>query len=153
MLLCFRDETVEGGRTARWRAFGLVFGDPEYAVEFFVTAGEDETRTGQFVTRDFLNIPTFSGERGRFVYAVPKGHAERDEDRALKAKAEPTLTKYKAWRQVYVERVKLGGAELLRNWVSPPVPPSRPTDPCAPLPVACTEYRLWPTRPLRSGCR
>lgn len=144
-------------QSARWRAFGLVFGYPEYAVEFFVAAGEEQARTGKLVKRDFLNVPTFGGERGRFVYAVPKGHAERDEDRGLKAKAEPILTRYKAWRQVYVEELKLGGAELLRYWVSPPVLPSRLTDLCTPLPVAlpaaCGERRLLLVRPLRGRCR
>jgi hypothetical protein len=120
-------------RSARWRAFGLVFGYPEYAVEFFVTAGEEQDRTGQFVKRDFLNVPTFGGERGRFVYAVPKGHAERDEDRELMAKAEPILTKYRAWRAVYVDELKLGGVALLSTWTNPPpliVPAA-----CSPSPV------------------
>lgn len=113
-------------RAARWRAFGLVFGYPEYAVEFFVTAGEEQDRTGRLVPRDFLNIPTFSGERGRFVYAVPKGHTERDEDRELKEKAEPILTRYKAWRAVYVDEHRLGGVALLSAWVaSTPAPAPR----------------------------
>lgn len=103
---------------ARWRAFGLVFGYPEYAVEFFVSAGEEEKRTGQFVTRDFLNIPTFTGERGRFVYAVPKGHTERTEDVELRAKAEPVLTRYRAWRSVYVDEQKFGAVALLSAWVA-----------------------------------
>ncbi len=120
-------------RSARWRAFGLVFGYPEYAVEFFVSAGEEEKGSGVFVKRDFLNIPTFGSERGRFVYAVPKGHAERTEDIVLKAKAEPILTRYIAWRQVYLHEYKLGSVALLSMWAAPP--PMTVPMACVPPPV------------------
>jgi hypothetical protein len=142
-------------RSARWRAFGLVFGYPEYAVEFFVAAGEEQDRTGRFVQRDFLNIPTFGGERGRFVYAVPKGHVERTEDLELKAKAEPTLTKYKAWRQVYIGDLKLGGMALLSAWQASAPPNTRETRPLA-CPRATVEWVPSPCPPPSSpqfGCR
>ena len=112
--------------SARWRAFGLVFGYPEYAVEFFVAAGEHEAETKRFVTRDFVNLPTFTSDQGRFVYAVPKGHVERDEDRELKSKTAEIIGRYQAWRSVYVDQHKLGAVELLRNWIHPPAVPVLP---------------------------
>lgn len=110
-----------GPRAARWRAFGLVFGYPEYAVEFFVEAGERQSETRKFVEREFVQIPTFASDHGRFVYAVPKEHAERTEDRALKTAAGPVLDRYRAWRAVYVGEGKAGAAALLRDWLAPPV--------------------------------
>lgn len=108
-------------KAARWRAFGLAFGYPEYAVEFFVAAGEEKARGGPFVERQFVQIPTFASDHGRFVYAVPKGHAERNEDRAVKAKADPILARYRAWRAVYVGDGKAGSVALVRDWLAPPV--------------------------------
>jgi hypothetical protein len=140
-----------GPRAARWRAFGLVFGYPEYAVEFFVSAGEEQARTGKFVARDFVNIPTFGGDRVRFVYAVPKGHTERGEDHWLKAKAGPILTRYRAWREVYLQNQRFGAVELLRNWIASPVfPPVLRVHSCS----QAGHVRL-DTRPARSGlvCR
>jgi len=133
-----------GPRSARWRAFGLVFGYPEYAVEFFVAVGEEQARNGKYVARDFVNIPTFGGDRGRFVYAVPKGHTERGEDHWLKAMAGPILTRYRAWREVYLRDQKLGAVELLRNWIAPPIvvgcmPANQPETsvPCGRFPIGC----------------
>ncbi len=110
-----------GPNSTRWRAFGLVFGYPEYAVEFFVAAGEKEAATKQFVTRDFVNLQTFTSDQGRFVYAVPKGHIERDVDRELKSKTTDILTRYRAWRTVYLDQQNLGAIALLQNWVAVPV--------------------------------
>jgi hypothetical protein len=124
-----------GPRAARWRAFGLVFGYPEYAVEFFVAAGAARDRDGKAVEREFVHVPTFASARGRFVYAVPKGHTERPEDVALKAAAAPILDRYRVWRAVYVGHGTAGAVELLRSWVTPavvvacPRPADRPTRP------------------------
>jgi hypothetical protein len=107
-------------RADRWRAFGLVFGYPDYAVEFFVDAGETQAKTKRFVEREFLQLPTWMANDGRFVYAVPKGHLERPEDRILKATTAEIFTRYQAWRTVYLERHQLGGSELLKNWITPP---------------------------------
>lgn len=108
-------------RVARWRGFGLVFGYPEYAVEFFVAAGEKQAGTGKSVERDFVNLPTFASDQGRFVYAVPKGHIERVEDRVLKAKTAAIFHTYAAWRNAFVGDGKPGAVALLRCWVAPPV--------------------------------
>lgn len=101
----------------RWRAFGLLFGYPENAVDFFVRAGVEEKRTGVFVPRDFRHVPTFGGERGRFVYAVPKGVPESDADRALKARAGPILDEYRRRRPLDVGDGKPGPAALVRGWL------------------------------------
>lgn len=119
-----------GPRAARWRAFGLMFGYPEYAVEFFVAAGETQAGGGTFVERDFVQVPTFGSDRGRFVYAVPKGHTERPEDVALKSAAAPVLDRYRLWRAVYVGEGKAGAVALLRDWLAPPVVVSCPPTVC-----------------------
>lgn len=130
-------------KAARWRAFGLAFGYPEYAVEFFVAAGEEQARTGQFVARDFVHLPTFGADRGRFVYAVPKGHAERAEDVALKIAAGAALDRYRRWRDVYVGDGRAGAVALLRDWTAPPV---------AVTTCAGPQLRCEP-RPFRRLCR
>lgn len=130
-------------RATRWRAFGLVFGYPEYAVEFFVAAGEEQD-AGKPVGRDFVSHPTFASDRGRFVYAVPKGHVERAEDRRLKAATADILARYRAWRAVYLAGERLGAVALLRSWLAPPAvcrPPTaradaRPGCPDRPSPVS-----------------
>jgi hypothetical protein len=131
-------------RADRWRAYGLVFGYPDYAVEFFVRAGETQAETKKFVERDFLQLPTWVASEGRFVYAVPKGHAERDEDRALKAATADVFSRYQAWRTVYLDRNQLGGSVLLRNWITPPPVPAEP------VLVACppVQWHCPPSQPV-----
>jgi hypothetical protein len=134
--------------SARWRGFGLVFGYPEYAVEFFVAAGERQAATGKFVERDFLNLPTFASDRGRFVYAVPKGHVERDEDRRLKATTEDIFARYRAWRTVYLADERLGAVALLKNWLAPPAIWWATPEPTAvPLSALADTRVICPTRP------
>lgn len=108
------------GEASRWRCFGLVFGYPEHAVEFFVAAGEEQARTGKPVAREFVQIPTYASARGRFVYAVPKGYAEQNVDRALRDAATPVLARYTRWREVYIGEGRAGPTALLRDWVTPP---------------------------------
>lgn len=109
-------ERIDRGPTSpRWRAFGLIFGYPEYAVDFFVEAGERQRETGKFVKREFRSIPTFGGGR-EFVYAVPMGHSDRAEDLQLKERAAPILAEYKRRRGQYVGPNKPGAAYLLRDW-------------------------------------
>ena len=103
-------------RATRWRAFGLLFGYPEHAVEFFVAAGESEKATGTFVKRDFRTVPTWASDDGRFVYAVPKGAAERPEEVALKADAAPLFATYSWRRPLYHGAGKPGPAFLVRDW-------------------------------------
>ncbi|MBL8169011.1 MAG: hypothetical protein JNJ50_12690, partial [Acidobacteria bacterium] len=100
----------------RWRGYGYLFGFPPYAVDFFVNAGETEKQTGKFVERDFLSIPTFGAEKHHFVWAVPKGYAEQDEDRAIRARAAEILADYRERRARFIGVGKPGVSELLRDW-------------------------------------
>jgi hypothetical protein len=102
----------------RWRGQGYLYGYPDYAVDFFVDAGESEARTGTFVPRDPVRVPTFAGagDRSNFVWTVPKGHAENDADRALKADAARILAAYSVRRARYVGAGKPGAFALLCDW-------------------------------------
>jgi hypothetical protein len=105
----------KGAFLSRFKTYGYLFGYPEHAVEFFADAAHSQAQTGKFVERDFYNVPTFSGEKGRFVWAVPKFYIEGPQDKVLKMKAERTLSWYTALRSQYIGEGKLGISELLRN--------------------------------------
>ena len=79
----------------RLRHYGHLFGYPDHAVDFFVTAARSQEETGQFVKREFIRMPTYraSDERSPFVYAVPVGHTEQEADRRelLRALLSPQL--------------------------------------------------------------
>ncbi|XVJ60057.1 MAG: hypothetical protein HEQ23_11945 [Tepidisphaera sp.] len=83
----------------RWRAYGLLFGYPNYAIDFFVEANERAKATGGEVgpgkDREFYHIPTASGKDGQFTWAVPLGHIEREEDRAIRLRAAEILAAYR----------------------------------------------------------
>jgi hypothetical protein len=105
-------------QSPRWRGLGYLFGFPLYAVDFFVAAGEGEQRTGKFVERDFYSIPTFVAEERHFVWAVPKGNVEREEDRAIKSRAALILAEYQKRRARYVGPGKRGVVKMLRDWLN-----------------------------------
>lgn len=102
--------------TRRFRGYGHLFGYPEHAVDFFAEAAEHETRTGQFVERDFIHIPTFESEEGRFVYAVPLGHRENADDMELRARAAPVLERYSELRAATIGAGGSGVLDLVRTW-------------------------------------
>jgi hypothetical protein len=102
----------------RWRGLGYLFGFPLYAVDFFVAAGEEEQRTGKFVERDFYSIPTFVAAERHFVWAVSKGHEEREEDRAIKSRAALILAEYQRRRARYIGPGKRGVVKMLRDWLN-----------------------------------
>lgn len=87
-------------RADRWRAYGLLFGYPNYAIDFFVEATERARAGGGEVgpgkDREFYHIATSSACEGQFTWAVPLGHVERDEDRAIRQRAEAILTAYRS---------------------------------------------------------
>jgi hypothetical protein len=110
-------------RLDRFRAYGLLFGYPQYAVDFFVEAARDEvkpegseegkgagkeaseaSRGGEaaarrpIVPRDFVSIPVHESETNRFVWAAPKGHAGHPDDEAIRAQAAAILARYRAAR-------------------------------------------------------
>lgn len=53
-------------------------------------------RTGQFVPRDPIRVPTFGAtpERSNFVWTVPKGHEANDADRAVFTRVAEILAAY-----------------------------------------------------------
>ncbi|MCY7375396.1 MAG: hypothetical protein LH472_05435 [Pyrinomonadaceae bacterium] len=106
-----RDETG-----ARFGGYGYLFGYPDTAVQFFVEAAGREEFTGKFVERDFLSIPTVASEKNGFVYAVPKGYAEQEVDKNLRARAERIYTSYKKRRAEYIGEGKKGASAMLRDW-------------------------------------
>jgi hypothetical protein len=85
------------------------------AVDFFVAAGGEEERTGKFVERDFYSIQTFVAAERHFVWAVPKGHEERKEDRAIKSRAASILAEYQKRRARYVGPGKHCVVKMLRD--------------------------------------
>jgi hypothetical protein len=102
----------------RFRGYGYLFGYPEHAVTFFVEAAAHTARTGDFVARDFFQLPVHSGQTGRFVYAVPEGHDPLPEDTALLEAAERTLARYRELRPAFENPDgTLRAVELLRFWM------------------------------------
>lgn len=103
--------------TARLRGYGYFFGYPEYAVDFFAKAADDEKATKQFTARDFVSLPTVSGER-RFVYAVEKDHQQNDADRALAARVNVVYQDYVARRKKHIGAQGAAGVlALVREWL------------------------------------
>lgn len=96
-------------RRDRWRAYGLLFGYPVHAVDFFVEATDraraDGTEMGPGKDRTFVEIPTASATKGQFTYAVPLDHTELPEDRALRQEATCVLAEYlKVAREIKAAR-------------------------------------------------
>lgn len=89
----------------RFRAYGYLFGYPEYAVSFFTEAALSEAKTGSFVKRDFFQIPVANGKNGRFVYATPKDYQTGPIDTAILQRAKYFLAKYET------EKLKLTRAD------------------------------------------
>ncbi len=67
----------------RFRGYGYLYGYPSHAVDFFAASAAHHDETGEFVERDFLSMPVVSGQSGRFVYAVEKGHTRSEADRQI----------------------------------------------------------------------
>lgn len=102
----------------RYRAYGYLFGYPEYAVDFFVQASiKADTDTAiKLVSRDFFAIPVYAGEKGYFTYAMPKGHVPGIEDSTLYRKSMITLEKYKVIRTRYASPAGLSAIRLWQDW-------------------------------------
>lgn len=99
----------------RWRGYGYLFGYPSYAVDFFVAAGAKEDSTGQFVKRDFFQIPVFAGKQGHFTYAIPKDHLPGQEDSLLYNSAVNVLSRYEALRGKYAGEKGFKAVKLWRK--------------------------------------
>lgn len=103
-------------KLVRFRSYGNLFGYPPHAVDFFVAAEQTKAQTGKFVERDFYQIPVYSKEKGRFVYALAKGSRPNDADSAIKARAAFSLSLYRSARRKYVNRDStLRAYELLKR--------------------------------------
>jgi hypothetical protein len=94
-------------RAARWRAYGLLFGYPAPAVDFFVAAGLRGDSTQRIEPRDFRRLPTWrksapapgtTDSLSSFVYAVPAGAPWSPADPALARAVAPRYARYAAWR-------------------------------------------------------
>lgn len=86
----------------RFRSYGNLFGYPPHAVDFFVKASITSDEKKEFVKRDFFNIPVYSKQTGRFVYALPKDSKPVVADEAIKQRAAFALEKYKAIRAKHI---------------------------------------------------
>ncbi len=107
-------EYLEG--PSRFRGLGYLYGYPDYAVDFFVSASRQQTFTGVFVPRDFVSNPTFARADRGVVYAVEKGATEREADKQFRAQLGPILEEYKRRRNEYIGEGKPGVIALLRDW-------------------------------------
>lgn len=115
-------------RAARWRGYGLLFGYPDDAVDFFVRAGVEGDSTRSVVPRDFRRIDTFRKfpaardeppTLSSFVYAVPKDAPESAADRALREAAAPIYQRYLRERARLVVGDSAGALTLWKEWLSP----------------------------------
>lgn len=88
-----------GNPEARWRGFGLVFGYPRFAIDFFCSAGLHQRETGEFIDRDFRHYPTFSRPTGGFVYAVPQLTREQPEEISIRQRCQLILSEYRRFRE------------------------------------------------------
>ena len=104
----------------RFRGLGYLYGYPDYAVDFFVSASRQQSLTGTFVPRDFVSMPTFARSDRGVVYAIEKGATERDADKQLRTKLAPILEQYKRRRDEYIGENKPGIIALLRDWFCTP---------------------------------
>jgi hypothetical protein len=113
-------------RADRWRAYGLLFGYPNYAIDFFVEATERAREPGAEAgpgkDREFYHVPTASAVEGQFTWAVPIGHVERDEDRSIRERAAVILAAYRDTApQVTAARTPLVHVEALNRQLIAPL--------------------------------
>lgn len=97
----------------RERGYGYLFGYPDHAVDFFVTARQKWSESGEFIARDFINIDTF-GSNGT-VWAVPKGEQTHAESQEFVDRAKQINEAYQTLRtQCGDDHIKLLGQ--VRQW-------------------------------------
>jgi len=108
-------------RADRWRGYGYVFGYPQTAVDFFVSAGLRGDSLDTLIPRDFRRIETYRKFPGRsgapptessFVYAVAKDAPESPVDSALRNAAAPIFADYLRIRPDSMVPIET----VLRNW-------------------------------------
>ncbi|MDR2955873.1 MAG: hypothetical protein LBV43_12410 [Prevotella sp.] len=95
--------TIENSsKHERSRGYGYLFGYPDYAVNFFISADLIEEKTNEIEPRDFFAIPVYTGKEGHFTYAYPKGHRPTaDIDSVIYYRSEKILDNYRKIRKDY----------------------------------------------------
>ncbi|MCC5913977.1 MAG: hypothetical protein JJU46_06345 [Balneolaceae bacterium] len=101
--------------SSRFRGYGYLYGYPGHAVDFFVEAAESESETGEFVSRDFIQMPVVSGRSGMFVYAVPEGHELNEADREIEEKAHENVRRFNERASEYYEGETFDAESFLRD--------------------------------------
>ena len=114
-------------RSPRWRGYGYLFGYPDDAVDFFVRAGEAGDASGTLVPRDFRRIDTWhkyaesagaAPTQSSFVFAVPKGAPESEQERRLRAAAAPVYARYVQARRTAIQPDSTGALALFQRWLT-----------------------------------
>ena len=114
-------------RSPRWRGYGYLFGYPDDAVDFFVRAGEEGDANGTLVPRDFRRIDTWHKSpastgaeptMSSFVFAVPKGAPESEQEGRLRAAAAPVYARYAKARGAAIQPDSTGALALFRGWLT-----------------------------------
>lgn len=90
------------GRYERLRGYGYLFGYPDYAVDFFIQAAVEGDSLKKVSPRKFFQIPSYSFEKGAFVYAYPPDYTPGQVDSTLYYRAVRTLNKYTEMRSHYL---------------------------------------------------
>ncbi len=115
VLLAVEDAPEE----ARWRGYGHLFGYPDEAVDFFVSAGIREKREQRRVPRRFISIPTFARAERGVVYAVAEDAEEPEQGRRLRQQLERILAEYRVRRQRHSQGGRVDVVFMLREWLDP----------------------------------
>lgn len=94
---------IEGAdRYERNRGYGYLFGYPDHAIDFFIDATETYDKTGDFVKRNFFNIPAYAGREGFFVYANASDYKPSIIDSTIYYKSQSILEDYSKSRSKYL---------------------------------------------------
>jgi hypothetical protein len=101
----------------RYRAYGYLFGYPDHAVDFFVEASKEQERTGEFVTRQFFQVPVHARESGNFTWALPEDMEPLSSDSARYYQAVDVLETYQNMRPDYIKAdSSINAVKLYRDW-------------------------------------
>ncbi|WP_298647098.1 hypothetical protein [uncultured Proteiniphilum sp.] len=96
--------TIENAdRYERYRGYGYLFGYPDYAVDFFVEAALESSKTKKLLPRKFFQIPVYARGAGSFTYAYPEDHTPTlATDSVIYYRSEKVLEKYRKIRNNYL---------------------------------------------------
>jgi hypothetical protein len=94
------------------RAYGYLYGYPDYAVDFFVNAGYNSTNEKD---RKDVDIPVY-GQRNNFTYVIPIEKTLSEEDHKIIMDAKIILEKYKNKRPKYIITNGIDAITLIQDW-------------------------------------